>query len=327
MPFRRAATLSFSSFIHSAGSTNGGAALGSVAGRAGALPPCAAGAPRSKQARRSFSDLMARHGSPAADIGEPGTRLRPIATMPARSSRPALRGARAAPGATAFSAPANWEQCIKFFQMAVRSGIERAITVRANGANSHLFIYSLGGPSVPPSSQPPNTACRSYGRMPLISLASAPPNARSSSLRKARRNRGRVRRRGRAHRAPRLERPRALRWNSEWRVPVCFGMRDARVLRRAGSTGASGAWLFPRPLISEGPQTSKTPGAPRRGRIWRVFLVYQRLSGQPQWVRHRPPREKGCFQAISGPGRLTLRARRGNGRRGRQFGAGTIRTY
>lgn len=286
MPFRRAATLSFSSFIHSAGSTNGGAALGSLAGRGAALPPCAAGAPRSKQARRSFSDLMARHGSPAADIGEAKGTLSPNATMPARSSRPALRGARAAPGATPFSAPANRERCIKFFQMAVRSGIERAMTVRANGANSHLFIYSLGGPSVPPSSQPPNTACRSYGRMPLISLASVPPNARSSSLRKARRNRGRVRRRGRAHRAPRLERPRAT---------LEFGVAGARVLRRAGSTGASGAWLFPRPLISEGPQTSKTPGPPRRGRIWRVFLVYQRLSGQPQWVRHRPPREKRLF--------------------------------
>jgi hypothetical protein len=55
-----------------------------------------------------------------------------------------LRGARAAPGATPFSAPANRKRCIKFFQMAVRSGIERAVTVRANPANSHLFC-AIGG--------------------------------------------------------------------------------------------------------------------------------------------------------------------------------------
>ncbi len=49
-------------------------------------------------------------------------------------------------------------------------------------------------------------------------------------------------------------------------LPVCSGMRDARVLRRAGSTGAFGARLSLRPLFQRDNETAK-PGRPSRARL------------------------------------------------------------
>ena len=103
-----------------------------------------------------------------------------------------------------------------------------------------------------------------------------------------------------------------MSWLYLWFNPCAFLSTPLHTGLRAQSA----PWL-PRALSSIGRDTErpKPRAAAPRADLAR-FLVYQRLSGQPQWVRHRPPHEKGAvskpFQAWPG----SQRNSRGNWRPG-----------